>query len=225
MMLSGVLLLAALAFAAPPPQAVIPERFCTGLPSADPELRSWVARIDPELGRGPVHVLPEDAALALFTRAADAGWSSVELFTRDAFREPCTPYLSQDVLQAIDERFRLDLLTVVRGEDQRERDFAMHAMLGGWGRLVAPYDRDDIVYWNPREERDFGLSSRVRLATPGRGRLEDVEGLCAEVSLLGCVDIDSLVKDGDTITVEAGPFRTETQATPIEPKRATLARE
>lgn len=223
-MLLRLLLVAALASAAPSP-TVIPERFCAGLPAAGPELDAWVARIDPELGQGPVHVLPEDAALALFERAAEAGWSSVELFTRDVFREPCTLYLSQDVLHAIDERFRLDLLTAVRGEDQRGRDFAMRAMLGGRGRLVALYDRDDIVYWNPREGRDFGLSSRVRLETPARGRLEDIEGLCAHVTLLGCLDIDSLIKQDDTITVRAGPFSTETEATPIEPKQATLARE
>src|SRR5690606_3530711 len=181
-----------------------PESFCAELPKATPELRDWVAQLDPNLGDGALHVLPEDTALELFQRASDAGWGSVQFLTGDAFREPCTVYLSQDVLRSVDDRFELDLVTRVQGQDQHGRDFAMIAMLAGNGRLLAVYDRDAIVYRNEKEERDFQLASRIALATPAHGRLENIDGLCAEVTLLGCIDIDSLVKKGDVIHVTAG---------------------
>lgn len=217
----ALLLLAALPLASP----VLPERTCEELPAANVAVREWASRAAPELARLPVRELPLDEALDLFGRAADAGWGSVELLTRDAFREPCVFYLSRETLRGVDARFDLDLVTAVRGVDEDGRPFEMAALLAGNGKLLAFYDRGGIVYYNPREDRNFELAARVALTTPAPGRFEDVQGLCAEVVLLGCVDIESLLKRGATITVEAGPFTTESEVTPIAPRGAELARD
>lgn len=50
---------------------------------------------------------------------------------------------------------------------------------------VWTYDRDGIVYRNERLARDFKLASRVDFETPAAGVLENVQGLCAKVLLLG----------------------------------------
>jgi hypothetical protein len=52
--------------------------------------------------------------------------------------------------------------------------------------------------------------------TPTAGVLENVEGLCAKVRLLRCVRINSLVKVGKTIEVQAGTFTSKTPLTPIQ---------
>ncbi|MEW6271207.1 MAG: hypothetical protein AB1689_18145 [Thermodesulfobacteriota bacterium] len=215
------LLVAAATIASP----VFPQRMCERLPAVSGEVEAWADRVAPDLAHVPVRELAVDAALDLFRRAAEAGWGSVELFTRDVFREPCVFYLHRDTLRSVDESFELDLVTAVRGTDEDGRPFEMAAILAGNGKLLLFYERGGIVYFNEREQRSFELASRVELETPARGRLEEVRGLCAEVALLGCVDIESLVKEGDTITVEAGPFTTESRVTPIKLRDPVLARE
>jgi hypothetical protein len=83
--------------------------------------------------------------------------------------------------------FVLDLVTVIRGQDKKGHDFEMTALLAGRGKLVVLYDRDGIIYKNERLARDFRLASRVEFETPATGVLENVQGLCAKVLLLGCV--------------------------------------
>jgi hypothetical protein len=83
------------------------------------------------------------------------------------------------------------------------------------------YDRDGIVYRNERLARDFRLASRVEFETPAAGVLENVQGLCAKVLLLGCVRVRSLVKVGKTLEVHAGTFTSET---PLKPVRAREGR-
>ena len=91
----------------------------------------------------------------------------------------------------------------------------MTALLAGRGKLVVLYDRDGFVYRNERLARDFRFASRVVFETPTAGVLENVEGLCAKIKLLKCVRIRSLVKVGETITVQAGTFTSEKPLTPI----------
>ena len=91
----------------------------------------------------------------------------------------------------------------------------MTALLAGRGKLVVLYDRDRIVYRNERLARDFQLASRVEFETPAAGVLENVQGLCAKVLLLGCVRVRSLVKVGKTLEVHAGTFTSETPLKPI----------
>ena len=131
-------------------------------------------------------------------------------------REPCTFYLSREALRAVDTAFDLDLLTVIRGKDRTGRDFEMGALLAGHGKLVAFYDRGDIVYRNERQHRDFKLGSRVEFDTPAAGVLDNVHGLCAKVVLLGCVRIRSIVKDGDKVKVRVGTFTSESPLRPIQ---------
>ena len=88
--------------------------------------------------------------------------------------------------------------------------------LAGRGKLVVSYDRDGIVYRNERLARDFRLASRVEFETLTVGVLENVEGLCAKVRLLGCVRIRSLVKIGKTLKIQAGTSTSETPLTPIQ---------
>jgi hypothetical protein len=71
---------------------------------------------------------------------------------------------------------------------------------------------------NERLARDFRLASRVEFETLTAGVLENVEGLCAKVRLLGCVRIRSLVKVGETLKVQAGTFTSKTPLTPIQPR-------
>ena len=97
----------------------------------------------------------------------------------------------------------------------------MAALLAGRGKLVVLYDRDGIVYRNERLARDFRLASRVEFETPAAGVLENVQGLCAKVLLLGCVGVRSLVKVGKTLEVHAGTFTSET---PLKPIRAREGR-
>jgi len=159
---------------------------------------------------------PAKTALAIFARAAAAGWGSVELLTNSVFREPCTFYFSGEALRAVDRAFVLDLVTVIRGQDKRGQDFEMTALLAGRGKLVVLYDRDGIVYRSKRLGRDFRFASRVEFETPAAGVLENVQGLCAKVPLLRCVRIRSLVKVGRTLKVQAETFTTETPLTPIQ---------
>ena len=164
--------------------------------------------------------MPEKTALDVFGRAAAAGWGSVDVLTNSVFREPCTFYFSREALRAVDAAFVLDLMTVIRGQDKKGQDFEMTALLAGRGKLVVLYDRDGIVYRNERLARDFKLASRVEFETPAAGVLENVQGLCAKVLLLGCVRVRSLVKVGKTLEVQAGTFTSETPLKPIHAGRA-----
>lgn len=211
-MIITVLLLAALSVKA----EVFPERMCENLPEVTPEVKAWVAQVAPELAQVSVRELPEKTALDIFDLAAAAGWGSVDVLTNSAFREPCTFYFSGEALRAVDAAFVLDLVTVIRGQDKKGRDFEMTALLAGRGKLVVLYDRDGIVYRNERLARDFRLASRVVFETPTAGVLENVEGLCAKVRLLRCVRIRSLVKVGKTLEVQAGTFTSETPLKPIQ---------
>ena len=216
-MIVAALLVAALAVE---PQ-VFPEHLCENLPEVRPEVKTWVAHVAPELAQSQVHELPEKTAFDVFGRAAVAGWGSIDVLTNSVFREPCTFYLSREALRAVDAVFELDLMTVIRGQDKRGQEFEMAALLAGRGKLVVLYDRDGIVYRNERLARDFRLASRVEFDTPAAGALENVQGLCAKVLLLGCVRVRSLVKVGKTLEVHAGTFTSET---PLKPIRARESR-
>ena len=122
----------------------------------------------------------------------------------------------------MDAAFDLELVTAIRGQDKKGQDFEMAALLAGRGKIVVLYDRDGIVYRNERLARDFKLTSRVEFETPAAGILEHVQGLCAEVLLLGCVHVHSLVKVGTTLEVKAGTFTAETPLKPIQPRTGPL---
>jgi len=216
-MIVAALLVAALAVE---PQ-VFPEHLCENLPEVRPEVKTWVAHVAPELAQIQVHELPEKTAFDVFGRAAVAEWGSIDVLTNSVFREPCTFYLSREALRAVDAVFELDLMTVIRGQDKRGQEFEMAALLAGRGKLVVLYDRDGIVYRNERLARDFRLASRVEFDTPAAGALENVQGLCAKVLLVGCVRVRSLVKVGKTLEVHAGTFTSET---PLKPIRARESR-
>jgi hypothetical protein len=213
-MFVAALLLAALSVE---PQ-VFPESLCENLPEVGPEVKTWVAQVAPELAEVMVRELPEKTALDVFGRAAAAGWGSIDVLTHDVFREPCTFYFSRDALRAVDAAFDLQLVTAIRGQDKKGQDFEMTALLAGRGKIVVFYDRDGIVYRNERLARDFKLASRVEFDTPAAGMLENVQGLCAEVLLLGCVHVHSLLKVGTTLEVKAGTFTAQTPLTPIQPR-------
>ena len=197
---------------------VFPEHMCESLPEVKPEVRVWVAQVAPELAEVSVRELPEMTALEIFDRAAAAGWGSVDVLTNNVFREPCTFYFSGEALRAVDAAFDLDLVTVIRGQDKKGRDFEMSALLAGRGKLVALYDRDGIVYRNERLDRDFKLASRVVFETPADGVLENIGGLCAKVPLFKCMRIRSLVKVGKTLKVQAGTSTSDKPLTPILPR-------
>ncbi len=194
---------------------VFPERMCAKLPEVSPDVKTWVAEVAPEFAAVPVRELSEKAALEVFRDAAAAGWGGIDLFTQSVFRDSCVFHLPSDALRAVDTAFDFDLLSVIRGTDKKGRGFAMRGMLAGRGKVLVFYDRDGIVYRNEGEHRDFRFASRVEYDTPGNGRLENVHGLCAKVLLAGCVDIRSMVKNGDTITVSAGLFTSQSPLTPI----------
>jgi hypothetical protein len=188
---------------------VFPEPLCENLPDMRPELKTWVAQVAPELAQVQVRELPEKTALDVFGRAAVAGWGTVDVLTHSVFREPCIFYFSREALRAVDAAFVLDLVTVIRGQDKKGHDFEMTALLAGRGKLVVLYNRDGIIYRNERLARDFKLASRVEFETPAAGVLENVQGLCAKVLLVGCVRVRSLVKVGETLEVHAGTFTSE----------------
>jgi hypothetical protein len=201
---------------------VFPTPLCENLPEVTPEVKAWVAQVAPELAQVSVRELPEKTALDIFDRAAAAGWGSVDVLTNSAFRESCTFYFSREALRAVDAAFVLDLVTVIRGQDKKGKDFEMTALLAGRGKLVVLYDREGIVYRNERLDRDFKLASRVEFETPTTGVLQNVQGLCAKVLLLGCVRVRSLVKVGETIKVQAGTSASETPLTPIQARAGTV---
>ena len=216
-MIIAALLLAALSVQA----QVFPEPLCENLPEVSAEVKTWVAQVAPELAQVRVRELPETTALDVFRRAAAAGLGSVDALTQDVFREPCTFYFSREALRALDAAFELNLVTVIRGQDKKGKDFEMAALLAGRGKLVVFYDRDGITYRNERLARDFKLASRVDFETPAAGVLENVQGLCARVLLFGCVRVRSIVKVGETLKVLAGTF---TSVTPMRPIQAREGR-
>ncbi len=211
------MILAAFVFAALSlPREVFPEPLCENLPEVSPEVRTWVARVAPELGQVRVRELLEKTALDVFRRAAAAGWGGIDVLTDGVFREPCTFHLSREALRAVDAAFDLNLPTAIRGQDRKGQDFEMAAILAGRGKLFVFYDRDGIVYRNERLDRDFKLASRVEFDTPVTGVLENIRGLCAKVWLFGCVRVRSMVKAGETVEVRAGTFTSKTPLTPIQ---------
>lgn len=169
----------------------------------------------PELARVPVRELSEKIALEVFGRAAAAGWGGIDLFTNSVFRDACVFHLPSRTLRAVDAMFDVDLLTVISAKDNNGRVFHMSGILAGLGKLLVFYERDGIVYRNAKQNRNFMLSSRINFDSPGRGRLENVHGLCAKVSSLGCVRLRSMVKDGDSVTVRAGVFKLDSPLQPI----------
>ena len=211
-MIIAALLLAALSVEG----QVFHEPLCENLPEVRPEVKAWVAQVAPELAQVSVRQLPEQTALDVFGRAAAAGWGSVDVLTNSVFREPCTFYFSREALRAVDAAFVLNLVTSIQGQDKKGQDFEMTALLAGRGKIVALYDRGGIVYRNERLGRDFTLASRVEFETPAAGALENVQGLCARVRLLGCVRVRSIVKVGETLEVQAGTFTSKTPSKPIQ---------
>lgn len=200
---------------------VLPLRPCDSLPEAGPGVQAWVASVAPELAETPVRELSQEMALSIFGKAAAAGWGGIDLFTSGLFREPCVFHMPSRALRALDARYEIDLLTVISGKDKDNQFFQMRGVLGGLGKVLVFYDRDGIVYRNPKHDRDFMLSSRVEFESPARGRIENVDGLCAEVQALGCVGIHSMTKQGNGVTVRAGMF---TSRSPLDPIRLKVTR-
>jgi hypothetical protein len=200
------------------------EPLCENLPEVRPEVKTWVAQVAPELAKVSVREPPEQTALDVFGRAAAAGWGSVDVLTNSRFREPCTFYFSRETLRAVDAAFVLDLVTPIQGQDKKGQDFEMSALLAGRGKIVVLYDRGGIVYRNERLGRDFTLASRVEFETPAAGALENVQGLCAKVLLLGCVRVRSIVKVGSALEVQVGTFTSETPAKPIQAREGRSGR-
>jgi hypothetical protein len=211
-MIIAALLLAALSVEG----QVFHEPLCENLPEVRPEVKAWVPQVAPELAQVSVRELPEQTALDVFGRAAAAGWGSVDVLTNSVFREPCTFYFSREALRAVEAAFVLDLVTPIQGQDTKGQDFDMTALLAGRGKIVVLYDRGGIVYRNERLGRDVTLASRVEFETPAAGALENVQGLCAKVLLLGCVRVRSIVKVGSTLEVQAGTFTSETPSKRIQ---------
>ena len=213
----GRILLGSLLLAAPSLRAgVVPERLCENLPEVSPEVKAWVAQVAPELAQVPVRELPEKAALEVFSRASASGWGSIDLLTRDLFREPCAFHFSREALRSVDAAFDLDLPSPIRGKDNDGQDFGMVGLLAGRGKVLIFYDRDGIVYRNKMHDRNLRLASRVEFDTPTPGVLDNVHGLCAQVLLFGCVRIRSIVKDGEKVKVRAGAFTSESPTKVIE---------
>ena len=172
------LILVALVLAALPLRAeVFQEPLCENLPDVNPTVKQWVARVAPELAPVRVRELPDKAALDVFGRAAAFGWGSIDVLTHDVFPEPCTFYLSREVLRAVDATFDVNFLTPIRGHDKKGQDFEMTAMLAGRGKLVVFYERDGIVYRKEKQDRDFELASRIEFDTP--------VAVCSRISV-GC---------------------------------------
>ena len=215
-MIIAALLLAALSVEG----QVFHEPLCANLPKVRPEVKAWVAQVAPELAQVSVRELPEQTVLDVFGRAAAASWGSVDVLTNSVFREPCTFYFSREALRAVDAAFVLDLVTPIQGQDKKGQDFEMTALLAGRGKIVVVYDRGGIVYRNERLGRDFTLASRVEFETPAAGALENIQGLCAKVRLLGCVRVRSIVKVDETLKVQAGTFTSETPSKPIQAREA-----
>jgi hypothetical protein len=203
---------------------VFHEPLCENLPEVRPEVKAWVAQVAPELAQVSVRALPEQTALDVFGRAATAGWGSVDVLTNSVFREPCTFYFSREPLRAVDAAFVLDLVAPIKGQDKKGQDFEMTALLAGRGKIVVLYDRGGIVYRNEKLGRDFALASRVEFETPAAGALENVQGLCAKVLLLGCVRVRSIVKVGETLKVQVGTFTSETPSKRIQARPDRTAR-
>jgi len=197
---------------------VLPARLCDRLPPADPQVEEWVAQVAPEFSHTRVRELPEKTAIDLFERAAAAGWGGIDLFTSRLFRQPCLFHLPSSALRQVDSRFDFDLVTVIRGKDKNDRSFEMSGMLGGFGKVLVFYDRDGIVYRNPKHDRDFMLSSRVEFDSPSSGTIDNVDGVCAEVSPLGCLEVRSMIKHASGVTVRAGMFTSQSPLHPIRVK-------
>jgi hypothetical protein len=92
----------------------------------------------------------------------------------------------------------------------------MTDMLASRGKLFIFYDRDGITYRNERLKRELKLASRVEFDTPSAGALENIKGLCAEVWLLGCVRVRSMVKDGESVEVRLGPLIRKGSLKPLQ---------
>jgi hypothetical protein len=212
------MVLAALLLAALVPRAeLFPEPLCGNLPEVSPEIKSWVTQVAPELAQDSIRELPERTVLDVFHRAAASGWGGIDVLTHDVFREPCTFHFSRQALRAVDAAFNLDdLLTVLRGQDRKGQKFEMATILAGRGKLLVFYDRDGIVYRNERLGRDFKLASRVEFDTPVAGVLENIHGLCAKVSLFGCVRVRSMMKLGGAVEVQVGTFTAQSPLKPIQ---------
>jgi hypothetical protein len=211
-MILGPLVLALLAL----PGGVVSERLCNDLPEVSPPVKAWIARVASDLAQVPVRELSEEAALDVFSRASASGWGTIDVLTHDLFREPCAFYFPREALRSVDDAFALDLPSPIQGRDKNGKRFAMAALLAGRGQLRIFYDRDGIVYRNEMHGRSFKLASQIGFGLPAAGVIDDVHGLCAQVSLLGCVRIRSIVKDGDVVKVRAGRFTSETPADVIE---------
>lgn len=210
-------ILAALVLAALPVRAeVFEEPLCEHLPEVNPEVKAWVAQVAPELVQVPVRELPEKTALDVFRRAAAAGWGSIDVLTHDVFREPCTFHFSRQALRAVDASFALDLVPPMRGRDTEGQVFEMAALLAGRGELVVFYDRDGIAYRDEDHGREFELASRIEFDTTAAGTLENIQGCCAKVFLVGCVRVRSMVKTSETLDVRAGPFTSRSPLKPIQ---------
>ena len=95
-MILAALILAVLSVSA----EVFPEPLCENLPEVSPEVKTWVARVAPELAQVRVRELSEKTALDVFRRAAAAGWGGIDILTDSVFREPCTFHFPREALRA-----------------------------------------------------------------------------------------------------------------------------
>lgn len=210
-------LLAAPAFGLP----IFPAQDCSSFPAAPPEAAAAIAQVDPKLAGG-LRELPAELVLALTARAVALGKGSIELLTDDGFRGECAFYLSQATLHAVDDRYDLELITVIRGVDKKKRPFSMLGMWAGRGRTHVLYDRDGVRFRHPAHERDFKLSRWIHLSMPRLGRYEDMRGILVPVFLLGDLEIRAVEVAGGKLQLDVGGFGADSQLRPIRPRRMTL---
>jgi hypothetical protein len=202
-----LLCLASLSRAAEPARSLVPANLCAELAEVPQAAKDKMAESDPELGKGPVKLLPERVALALVAWGRQQGISGLELFTDPGFRGECIYVLSKDVLMAVDKSYDLDLVTYISGKDTEGRPFQMQVLAAGRGRIVGFYDRDVFEYKNDRHDREFKVRGVFSFKAAAYGVLDEVEGLSTSAFLVGELKLKKFEKTGPgKMKVHVGGF-------------------
>ena len=162
-------------------ETVFPSGFCDRLSKPAPEKIAPYITLAPELD-GAKSVIRE-VTLAdidpILTEAVSRGWTAVDFFSEDAIRGRCLYFISQEVLEQVNRKFDLKVMTRIKGTDVDNRAYQMTAMFTGLSNNFIFYDRDNIAIKDG--DNRVKLKQKVREQVTGPGKFV-VSGMSVYVS-------------------------------------------
>lgn len=208
-------------------ESIIPADLCETLPKPNPNIIEAYRRVFPAIPPDNTREVPPENAVELLQKAADKKWSTIDFFTEDAFRAgtgQCMFYFPKKSLHEINKKFKLRLVTTIKGTDVNNKEFHMTAYFGGLGMHYIFYDRDEAIEYKPESQDNVvRLHPVIQQKIPEAGGL-DVAGISVQYKSLWLDVLASRKKSSTELNIyiknplpRLKPLVRTTTLHPIEP--------